>query len=275
MKPYIQLNILILVAISLMYGCTTPATQFDPNAYAVGQRLTSEVADQNAQYYGMMATETAQAPIIAITQQAAELAFAQTQSSMRLTEIALSFTPTNTPVPTITPSPTPNATGTLEAAAVIATTTAIAQRTDRDSITNTIRAIFVYAMMLIAAIVAIMYAYVHLKRLSYVPHKTDENGRILPVTEVVEGVAYDVERAVNGMVVVRKKFVESLPEITAERQDRVTASSQVIDQLRQAGVDFQVPPHQDASDGQWRAFCKDPTGNTVEVTDHIPPGAED
>jgi catechol 2,3-dioxygenase-like lactoylglutathione lyase family enzyme len=48
-----------------------------------------------------------------------------------------------------------------------------------------------------------------------------------------------------------------------------------IERLRQAGIDFQVPPHQDASDGQWRAFCKDPTGNTVEVTDHIPPGAED
>jgi catechol 2,3-dioxygenase-like lactoylglutathione lyase family enzyme len=43
--------------------------------------------------------------------------------------------------------------------------------------------------------------------------------------------------------------------------------------LRQAGVHFQVAPEKNAADGQWRAFCKDPTGNTVEITDHIPPPA--
>jgi glyoxylase I family protein len=45
---------------------------------------------------------------------------------------------------------------------------------------------------------------------------------------------------------------------------------ETIERLRQAGIHFQVPPHQDPSDHQWRAFCKDPTGNTVEVTDHDP-----
>lgn len=234
MKPYSQIITLILLSIG-MYACT-PATQFDPNAYAVGQRLTSEVADQNAQYYGMMATGTAQAPILAITQRAADLSFSQTQNSMQLTDIALSFTPTNTPVPTITPSPTPNMTGTIEVAKVIATTTAIAQKTERDEITNTIRAILSYAIILIAAIVAVTYAYVHLKRLSYVPHKTDVLGRILPMTEVVEGVAYDVERATNGMMIIRKNFVEALPAITAERQDRVTASSQTIDLATRARI---------------------------------------
>jgi glyoxylase I family protein len=43
-----------------------------------------------------------------------------------------------------------------------------------------------------------------------------------------------------------------------------------IARLEEAGVHFQVPPHQDPDDRCWRAFCKDPTGNTVEVTDHIP-----
>jgi hypothetical protein len=43
-----------------------------------------------------------------------------------------------------------------------------------------------------------------------------------------------------------------------------------IARLERAGVVFHVPPHQDASDGKWRAFCKDPTGNNVEVTDHNP-----
>ncbi len=43
-----------------------------------------------------------------------------------------------------------------------------------------------------------------------------------------------------------------------------------IARLEAAGIHFQVPPHQDPSDHQWRAFCKDPTGNTVEVTDHDP-----
>jgi catechol 2,3-dioxygenase-like lactoylglutathione lyase family enzyme len=42
--------------------------------------------------------------------------------------------------------------------------------------------------------------------------------------------------------------------------------------LEQAGVHFHVPPHRDPDDGQWRAFCKDPTGNTVEITDHNPAG---
>ena len=31
---------------------------------------------------------------------------------------------------------------------------------------------------------------------------------------------------------------------------------QTIERLRQAGIDFQVPPHKDPSDGQWRAFCE-------------------
>ena len=44
-----------------------------------------------------------------------------------------------------------------------------------------------------------------------------------------------------------------------------------IERLRRAGVHFHVEPHQDAADGQWRAFCKDPAGNTVEITDHFPP----
>jgi catechol 2,3-dioxygenase-like lactoylglutathione lyase family enzyme len=43
-----------------------------------------------------------------------------------------------------------------------------------------------------------------------------------------------------------------------------------IARLEAVGVHFQVPPHQDPSDGRWRAFCKDPTGNTVEITDHDP-----
>ncbi len=43
-----------------------------------------------------------------------------------------------------------------------------------------------------------------------------------------------------------------------------------IERLRAAGIPFHVAPHQDEADGRWRAFCKDPTGNTVEVTDHDP-----
>lgn len=45
---------------------------------------------------------------------------------------------------------------------------------------------------------------------------------------------------------------------------------ETIAALEAAGVVFHVPPHKDEWDGQWRAFCKDPTGNTVEVTDHDP-----
>ena len=40
--------------------------------------------------------------------------------------------------------------------------------------------------------------------------------------------------------------------------------------LRAAGVPFHSAPRQDPSDGHWRAFCKDPSGNVVEVTDHNP-----
>ena len=43
-----------------------------------------------------------------------------------------------------------------------------------------------------------------------------------------------------------------------------------IARLEAVGIHFQVPPHRDDSDGRWRAFCKDPTGNTVEITDHDP-----
>ena len=45
-----------------------------------------------------------------------------------------------------------------------------------------------------------------------------------------------------------------------------------VEQVRGAGGEVMVEPNQRDSDGIWAAFCKDPDGNIIELTDMGPMG---
>ncbi len=45
-----------------------------------------------------------------------------------------------------------------------------------------------------------------------------------------------------------------------------------VEQVRGAGGEVMVEPNQRESDGVWAAFCKDPDGNIIELTDMGPMG---
>ena len=45
-----------------------------------------------------------------------------------------------------------------------------------------------------------------------------------------------------------------------------------VEQVRDGGGSIMVEPNQRESDGVWAAFCKDPDGNIIELTDMGPKG---
>jgi hypothetical protein len=219
----------------ILSACTTPtAGGFDPNLAAAQAQLTEDAAAQNRLLFGVMATGTAQAPIIAITQTAAGLIVQQTQSSVNSTATAAQWTQTATPVPSMTPSPTPNATMTVVFANVYAIQTQTANKTERDNQVNYMKALSPYVVGLLLVIVGLMYALVHVKRLAHVQQESDEHGKTKPVLNVVEGIWSDGERSTNGVVQLTSNFIKSLPGITAERQDKVTERSQMVDMAARA-----------------------------------------
>ena len=230
MKKILLFSVLILVLI----GCGTTPTAFDPNLYAARSQMTAQAANNEAQLFGLMATGTAQAPIIHITETAAAYSFISTQASINATATAILWTPTASPVPTNTPSPTANAvmTGTFAAVQAIQTQTIL--KVQRDEMTNKARSAFWYVLAAAALLVGFVYAYVHVKRLSFVPIPMNEQGRSQSMLNVIDATASDIERAANGVVGVNQKFIRLLPAITSERQDQVTARSQMVDMATRA-----------------------------------------
>src|SRR5512138_3147817 len=85
----------------ILAGCTaspSPAV-FDPNLSAVRSQMTANAANDDAQIYAVMATGTAQAPIVHITETAAEFSFIGTKASIDGTSTAILWTSTPSPVP--------------------------------------------------------------------------------------------------------------------------------------------------------------------------------
>lgn len=222
-----------LLLIVLLAACGTPAvsTATQQNLYldAASSRATADTALQRAQLQESLLTATAQAPIVHLTETAAGLIAVQTQQSMDLTSTAIRWTPTSSPIPTNTPSPTPNAemTGTFAAVQAIQTQTIL--KVQRDEMTNKARSVFWYVLAAAALLVGFVYAYIHIRRLAFVPIPMNEQGRSHPMLNVIDATAADIERSANGAVGTNVKFLKQLPAITGERQDQVTARSQMVD----------------------------------------------
>ena len=225
----------VLFLLILLTGCAAPtATAFDPNLSAARARLTAQAENSQAELYELMATGTAQAPIIDITETAAGLIAVQTQGSIDKTETAVLWTPTPSPIPTVTPSPTRNATMTLVFEEVELIQAQNDLQIEREEMTNTARAVVWYVLAAVILMVGILYAYVHIRRLSFVPIPENEQGRSQAMLNVIDATASDIERSTNGTVGVNRNFLKQLPAITAERQDEVTARSQMVDMATRA-----------------------------------------
>jgi hypothetical protein len=233
MKRFFFFMMFLILGLSAC-SATPTAGAFDPNLAAARSELTAEAAQEQQYLYSVMATGTAQAPIIAITQQAAQLSFSMTQNSIAKTEAAALWTPTNTPVPTITPSPTANATTTAIYNASRAESTQMALSLEREEMTNELNAFKWYTVGAVFLIAALTAAYMLIKRFSFISHQVDQNGKAIPVVSVLDGVAFDIERATNGMIGTTQRFLKQLPAITAERQDRTTERAQLIDMATRA-----------------------------------------
>lgn len=224
------------VALAACAPAVAVETQPDLFQDAASSRLTADAAVQRAQLQESMLTATAQAPIVHITETAAAYAFLGTQASINSTQAsidstatAILWTPTASPIPTTTPSSTQNAPMTSTFAAVQAIQTQTILKVQRDEMTNQARAVFWYAIVIAALFVGIAFAYVHIKRAAFVPAPMNEQGRAHPMLNVLDAIAFDIERSTNGVVGTNQKFLKQLPAITAERQDPVTARSQMVD----------------------------------------------
>ncbi len=225
-------RVLFLFFLIILAACApavSTATQQDLFLDAARSRSTEDTARQRAQLQEGMLTATAQAPIVHLTETAAGLIAMQTQQSIDWTSTAVQWTSTPSPVPTTTPSPTPNATMTVVFANVQSIQTQVVLKGERDQMTNAGRAMLWYAIAIAAMFVGIAAAYVYIKRAAFVPTPTNEQGRAQPMLNVLDAVSWDIERSANGVVGTNQKFLKQLPPITAERQDLVTARSQMVD----------------------------------------------
>lgn len=214
----------VLILLVLLSGC---GTALDPS-------LAAKQAEQQAEYYNMVASVTAESKIVPITQTSAAItvqaanAQATTYAGMvtqqaQMTQTAFSWTPT--PVPTATA----NMPATQAAVIVIAQATQMQLQTERAERNNAIKSMFWYLVGLVALFTFVATAYMLIKRFASVPFTTNEQGRIIPRENVLEGVAFDVERSANGVIGTTQKFIKQLPMITAARQADVTSLSQKVD----------------------------------------------
>lgn len=214
-------------------GTAQPLATIDPFVAVAEAERTAQAAQDQAQFYSRQLTATAEAPIVAITSTAAawqmqqQYAQATSQSAQStetaaITQTALRWTPT------------PNLTATMNVLALSATSQVMANDVQKDNLsverarsTNTIYAIAPFAVGLIALLLAAMIVIAYARKLSVIAVPVDARGNPQPMFDVVEGVAFDTDRMVNGALATRRKDILSrLPVITAERQDAVTARDQ-------------------------------------------------
>lgn len=228
-------GVVLFVAVLLLTSC---GTAFDPN-------LAAHDAQYQAERYGLMATGTAEAQIMPITQTSAAItaqaanAQATTYSGM-VTQQALQTQTAFSWTPTPQPTATANMPATQAAVIVIAQATQMQLETERAENNNMIKSIFWYGAGIVAMIVLVALAYMLIKKFAMMSHQITEQGRIIPMVNVVDAVAFDIERSANGMIGTTQKFLKQLPLITASRQAEVTALSQKTDMTTRARLPLSI-----------------------------------
>jgi hypothetical protein len=241
MRRTIQMKgkqILFLLLLLMLAGCATPPTG-DLFTGAQSSRATADAANQLAYFQEQFLTASAQAPIIDITSTAA--AFAMEQSYAQATSAA--GAQTQIAAMTVTAqswTPTPNAESTAMFLALNAQSTQTALSLQRQEISNQFNAIRDGVILIFGLLAVSVLLMLFVRRERNKPATVDERGRIIPIIDTVHGTVVDIERMPNyrGTMIeslleqwLRKRFdlPPLLPEITAERQDQVTARAQLVD----------------------------------------------
>jgi hypothetical protein len=252
--------IFILIFIGFLLascGPTPSATAFDPNLSAIQQQMTAQAAENQAQLYSAMATGTAQAPILAITQTAAaqQVQFTGTAEALAYqqqmwTMTAQSVQSTETAAMTGTAmawTPTSNATMTMVFAQSYADATRVANEiainnleVERARNTNAAKMVITYGAAIVFMILVVAGYYQFLRMKAFIPHTVDERGKVIPMINVIEGTAFDIEKSANGMIGTGTKFLAQLPKITAERQDPIVARAQMTDMATRAKLPLRL-----------------------------------
>jgi hypothetical protein len=209
-------------------------------------KATADAALQQAYYQSQFLTATAEAPIIRITETAAGMIYQQ----QMWTATAQSVQSTETAAMTQTAmswTSTPNATITAVFVMAAAEATQIANNTERDKLelerqrdNNDFKAkLPTYSFVIVILVLAIILMFVS-RRERYRPIPVDARGNPLPMLDVVEGTATDVDRNPNYRSDLRDGLLKQwlrrrldlpplLPEITAKRQDETTQRDQLLD----------------------------------------------
>jgi hypothetical protein len=232
----------ILVLVISAAGCApAPTEEHSQDLFLEAQqaRATSDAALQAAEFQERYLTATAQAPIIHITETAAayqinatSTAQASLYRSQSWTVTAQSIQATETSAMTATAlawTPTPNATMTVVFAQLQADATQIHLQAENATTRAEMQATGWYTLITIVFILAVAFAYVFARRLSMMPHIMDERGRSVPMIDVLDGTAWDIERSANAVMGVKRQFLLQLPKITDARQDAVIERSQMVD----------------------------------------------
>jgi hypothetical protein len=195
-------------------------------------------------------TATAQAPIVHITETAAAMQIQAIQAAATGTAAIQTQSGAMTAT-AVWWTPTPNFSGTQTSAAISAQQTAGANAAIRDylelerQIQNNEWNRIAGPIGLTAGVgILLVLVVTYLRRTRYQPARVDARGNVLPIIDIVDGMATDLDRnpnhrgAVSAQILIRilsflmeKKWGMDplLPEITATRQDAVTERDQMID----------------------------------------------
>ncbi len=197
---------------------------------------TAIAAATQAQQIGMRLTDTAVAPIVSITQTAAGLIVEQTQVASARTSTALSWTPTPSETPSITPTPTPNLTATLDAYLLVGKQKTIENdgkrddlEVERERLMNYFYAALTPLSFLLVATIVIWVAFIWLRRQRYVPATVDARGNLLPIYDVVDGIAHDVDLQKYPTAGMRREDLKQISPTAGHEQAHIKENDQKID----------------------------------------------
>jgi len=233
-------KLLIVPFIVLLAACAP--TPFDPNLSAVN-------AENQAKYYSALATGTAYAQIIPITQQAAaaEAAAQAERDAVLLAQIKASALSTQQFNDALLAAQQAQDALALAQAQAQATSTQqasaqafmVQQEADRLQIernqrTNTLRTVLPILLTIVVVILAITAAgaflYSFWMRTHYVGGRVDvRTGRILPLLNVWEGLYTDIERSDNATVGTNASYLLSVPLSTRTSMDAAVHHAQFSD----------------------------------------------
>lgn len=268
-KKYSWLVLILLLAACAPEGIgagtrpvpTAAVAAIDPYVAVMQAERTAQAAQDEAAYYGLQLTATAEAPIVAITSTAA--AWAMEQEFARATEQSRMSTETAAYTSTaMSWTPTPNATMTAVFAMSYSEGTMIANdiqidnlQVERARATNAMRAVSAYVVGIFVLAVAVIFGITFTKKFAVMAIPQDEFGKPQAMLDVVEGVVVSANRLTNGAGSIRHADLKQLPPITAERQDATTNRDQLVDLSR-----ARLPKR--LIEAQSTAFLPEPTGDS-------------